>query len=625
MNPYKLMMTVAVLVFGWLTAECQTTDWRNIHSGYVIPDESYSDQPYIVKTDDGAWLCVLTTAAGHEGTSGQHIITQRSYDKGETWVDKVAVEPSDGPEASYAVLLKAPSGRIFVFYNHNTDNIRWVQGDNPPYKDGQVKRVDSQGYFVFKYSDDHGKTWSSGRTSIPMRSFEIDRQNPYAGKIKFFWNVGKAFSHRGKAYVPIHKVGGFGEGFFTSSEGALLCSENLLTIADPREATWNTLPDGGIGLRTPAGGGSIAEEQSFVVLSDGSFFCVYRTIDGHAAYTYSRDEGRTWDSPQYMRYADGRLMKHPRAANFVWKCENGKYLYWFHNHGGRFVKEHPQRRIMSYNDRNPVWLSGGVEVDSPQGRVIQWSQPEILFYDDDPMIRMSYPDLIEEDGEYYITETQKDIARVHQVTAAWLEQLWGQFTATARYDDHVILQWQRDGIQKQQYRIDTPMLPELFRRDTKPVDQPGMKTDKGFSFDFVIETDQLTAGERLLSTVDASGKGWMIRVNDQQTIELVMNDGQTQAVWACTAGLLATDKPNHICIVVDGGPNIIYFVVNGQLDDGGDIRQFGWGRFSPYFRSANGSQTLTIASDKVSRLSVYGRALMVSQAIGNCRREMNQQ
>ena len=47
-------------------------------------------------------------------------------------------------------------------------------------------------------------------------------------------------------------------------------------------------------------------------------------------------------SPLTSVFANGRLMKHPRAANFAWKCENGKYLYWFHNHGGNW-----------YEDRNP--------------------------------------------------------------------------------------------------------------------------------------------------------------------------------------------------------------------------------------------------------------------------------
>ena len=51
--------------------------------------------------------------------------------------------------ASYALLLKIPSGRVYVFYNHNTDNIREVIADKPAYPSGYCKRVDSLGHFVF--------------------------------------------------------------------------------------------------------------------------------------------------------------------------------------------------------------------------------------------------------------------------------------------------------------------------------------------------------------------------------------------------------------------------------------------------------------------------------------------
>ena len=56
----------------------QVTDSRNIVSGSIIPDKSYSDQSYIIKTDDGAWLCVLTTGSGREGATGQNVVTQWS-------------------------------------------------------------------------------------------------------------------------------------------------------------------------------------------------------------------------------------------------------------------------------------------------------------------------------------------------------------------------------------------------------------------------------------------------------------------------------------------------------------------------------------------------------------------
>ncbi|MEZ5361949.1 MAG: sialidase family protein [Bryobacterales bacterium] len=265
-------------------------DPRNICNGWEIPNEGYADQPYIVKTDDGAWLCVLTTGPGAEGQGGQHVITTRSTDQGRTWSEPVAVEPSDGPEASYAVLLKTPYGRVYVFYNHNTDNIREVIADRNG-KPGKITRVDSLGHFVFKYSDDGGRTWSRERYDVPQRDFEIDRNNPYQGKLKFFWTVGKAFTLGGAGYVPLHKVGGFGDGFFTSNEGVLLRSDNILSERDPAKIRWQTWPEGVVGIRTPPGGGPISGEHSFSVLSDGSLFVVFRTIDGYSAYSTAAIRG----------------------------------------------------------------------------------------------------------------------------------------------------------------------------------------------------------------------------------------------------------------------------------------------------------------------------------------------
>ena len=408
-------------------------DWRNLVNGWEIPSENYSDQPYVVKTDDGAWLCVLTTGRGLEGQRGQHVITTRSADRGRTWSDPVDVEPETGPEASYAVLLKVPdrcegpNGRIYCFYNHNTDNVREAIADDPPFEGGVFTRVDSLGHFVFKFSDDHGRSWSARRYDIPMRAMAIDRENPYGGELKYFWNVGKPFIHGTSAYVPLHKIGRYGIGSFARSEGVFLKSDTLLVAEDPAAITWETLPEGEIGLRTPPGGGPVAEEQSTVVLSDGTFYCVYRTIDGFPTLSTSRDGGQTWSVPKYLRDANGRRIKHPRAACFVWRCQNGKYLLWTHNHGGRFIADHPDVGSYAYEHRNPVWISGGVEAETPEGRTILWSQPDILLYDDDPFIRISYPDLIEEDGRTFVTETQKEIARMHEIPDSFLAALWGQF------------------------------------------------------------------------------------------------------------------------------------------------------------------------------------------------------
>jgi hypothetical protein len=88
---------------------------------------------------------------------------------------------------------------------------------------------------------------------------------------------------------------------------------------------------------------------------------------------------------------------------------------------------------------------------------------------------------------------------------------------------------------------------------------------------------------------------------------------------------------HHVVIVVDGGPKIITFVVDGVLGDGGEERQFGWGRFSPNLRAPNPDPTAGPDSKPkvridaaVASLRIYNRALRTSEAVGNWRAGMEQ-
>lgn len=594
------------------TAHSSSPDPRHIANGWEIPGSHYADQPYIVKTDDGAWLCVITTGSGREGAPGQHIVSMRSTDRGRTWEKAVDVEPADGPESSYAVLLKTPYGRIYCFYNHNTDRVKEVKREDK----GVYKRVDSLGHYVFKYTDDHGQTWSAQRYDIPMRAFDCDLQNTYKGELKFFWNVGKPLIHGTDALLVIHKVGAMGAGFFAQSEGAFLKSPNILTERDPSKIIFETLPEGSVGLRTPPGGGRVAEEQSIVSLSDGSIYCVYRTIDGWPACAYSRDGARTWTEPAYKTYTPGgRRVKHPRAANFVWKCANGQYLYWFHNHGGRFVGAlgaSGKDGRSPYDDRNPAWLMAGREVDTPAGKCLEWSQPEILLYDDDPYIRMSYPDLVEDGGEMYITETQKTIGRTHRIPSALIEGLFAQWDAREVATNGRVLNLTG----RLPAQVAMPKLPAFNRRDAKSEDQRGLDLRAGFSIDVWFTLQNLGAAQTLLDNRDEEGKGLHVETLDNGALRITLNDGRTECAWASDQKLLTAGKAHHAVITVDGGPKIITFVVDGVLCDGGDQRQFGWGRFSPDLRTPNGNTLLSIAP-VVKTLRLYNRALRTSEAVSH--------
>lgn len=577
-------------------------DARHISNGRIIPSGNYADQPFVIRTADGAWLCVMTVGRGREGEPGQHLVARRSTDQGRTWSEAIVIEPPDQPEASYSVMLKAASGRIYCFYNHNTDNLRRVRADSPPNPDGYCARVDTLGHFVFKYSDDHGRTWSPRRIDIPLREFAVDRGNPYGGKVKFFWNVGRPFVHDGTVYVPHIKVGRFGIDNIRDSEGCLLASPDLLKIADPAQASWQTLPDGDAGLRSPAGGGPIAEEHSFSVLSDGSFFCVYRSVDGYAVCSYSRDRGHTWEPPAYMTYADGRRIKNPRAANFAWKCANGRFLYWFHNHSGR-----------SYFGRNPAWFCAGEEIDSPTGRRIAWGQPEIGIYDDDVLIRMSYPDLIEEQGRFFVTETQKHLARVHELPDELIALLWEQPRRRKLSLGNLVLDWRPTGL-----RAPAPKLRAFRDYNWELPDTAAQDFRTGFALDLTVRLDSLAPGQCLASTMTGSGQGWSITTTEAGTLLFTMGDGQTRCAWDCDQGLLGVGRRHRITAIIDGGPKLMLFVVDGRLCDGDHHRQYGWGRFSPHLLHANGAADITLHAS-VLALRVYDRAIRVSEALGNHR------
>lgn len=594
-----------------LSSDVAIPDPRAIANGWPIPSEGYADQPYIVKTDDGAWLCVMTTGKGHEGAGGQHVVSRRSADRGRTWESPVDVEPAEGPEASYAVLLKVPYGRVYVFYNHNTDNVREVKTETG----GVIQRVDSLGHYVFKYTDDHGRTWSARRHDVPIREFACDRTNVYGGALRFFWNVGRPLILDDAAILAIHKVGAMGAGFFAQSEGAFFRSRNILTERDPEKLMFETLPDGDVGLRAPAGGGRVAEEQSVVKLSDGSLYCVYRTVDGWPACAYSRDGGHTWSPPAYKTYTPGgRRVKHPRAANFAWNCSNGKFLYWFHNHGGMFIRDSGGGR--PYEDRNPAWLMAGREVDTREGRRIEWSQPEILLYDDDPYIRMSYPDLVEDGGNYYVTETQKNVGRIHEIPLALLDGLFGQWDNRGVATNGLVLDLPAGRPMPSEGAM--PRLPEFNQRDAQRADYGSKDLRRGFSLDFWLRLDSLAPGQALLDSRDASGKGLLVATAAGGTLRLVVNDGRQECSWSADRACLDPVWVHHVVITVDGGPKIITFVVDGVLCDGGEERQFGWGRFSPTLRAPNGSKTLCIAA-AVQSLRLYNRALRTSEAVASFR------
>ena len=271
---------------------------------------------------------------------------------------------------------------------------------------------------------------------------------------------------------------------------------------------------------------------------------------------------------------------------------------------------------MAYEDRNPAWLVGGIEGDSPNGKVIRWSQPEIGLYDDDPFIRMSYPDMVEDKGKYFITETQKNVARVHEIQSSLLEGMWDELDRSHKTaaGSGLLLEWDA---KKTEGGVTAPQLP-LFVQRSKRADYGTDDMRAGFSLDLWVKLAALTPGQILLDNRSEDDKGFALRTAANGALEIALNDGRTENRWLSDSGMLNAGAPHHVSVIIDGGPKIISFVIDGKFCDGGDTRQFGWGRFNPNLRSANGGQALRIGAG-VTAVKIYGRALRTAEAIANYR------
>ena len=601
----SVFLFVSLLFASIASADIATfrlTDPRNLCNGLPIPSENYCDQPYVVCTSNGEWVCVMTTGTGLEGQPGQHVVSCVSTNRGASWSALVDIEPSDGPEASWATPLLTPSGRIYVFYTYNGDKVETLPGSD------RRCRTDMLGWYCFKYSDDNGRTWSADRYRIPIPVTACDLANQWGGKVQIFWGIDKPKIVNGRVYFAFTKLGRY---MLEMGEGWIVCSDNILTEGDPRKIEFDILPDkefgvqssggsstslnagqGQVGIRNPEFG-SVQEEFNLVPLDGENLFCVYRTPRGFAAQSSSSDGGRSWKIPVAMTYTPGgRDVKTPRACPKLFRTSEGRYLFWYHNHGGT-----------SYTARNPVFLAGGT-LAADGG--IHWSEPEIVLFDPDPAVRVSYPDLIEFDGEYWLTETQKTTARVHRLDRSMLEGLW------------------RQGTHREVCRKDLLLEAASLSNGVGRIDVPaefGSLDNGGFSLEFWFDVKNMKPGEELFDTVGADGRG--VRVvnterDGKRVLQIELCDGARIVAWTSEAGVCLENRLQHVVFVCDYSAGIIAVVHNGRYCDGGRERQYGWGRIPLESGSVRGARK-TECGPAVRAARLYGRPLRTSEAVGNFR------
>jgi hypothetical protein len=585
---------------GFAAESAPVLDSRDFANGRKIPVEGYCDQPRMVVTKDGTWVCVLTTGPGVEGASGQHVVATQSHDQGQTWSPLIDIEPADKEKASaYALALLTPTDRIYAFYCYNGDAIRTKP-------DGKPIRDDMQGWFCYRYSDDQGRTWSQ-RYRLPMRLSAADRNNEWQGKLQMFWAIGTPAVFEGKVMFGFTRLGKY---ILENGEGWFYRSDNILSEKDPAKLDWQLLPEGDCGVRHPEFG-SVQEEFDVVPLQRENWFCVFRTTRGHAGSAYSHDGGHHWTQPDALRYSPGgRVVKQPRACAKIWKTRDGHYLLWFHNNSTTTYNSGP-----SAGSRNIAWLSAGQVKDG----CVCWSEPEIVTYVNGGLEGCSYPDFIEDGGHAYICATQKTEARVFEVQPELLQGLLAQESLRTVATNGIVLNLTGARCARQTTARAPRFLPLCADAQAEKRLPAG---NKGFTVEVVVRFADLAPGQILLDSRDAAGRGYVLKTGDRQTVRFEMCDGWQSAFWDCDAGLLQTGKVHHVMVGIDARAKVMTFVMDGVLCDGGAQRQFGFGRFHPNLKDVSGERTLQVAPDlhgELLHVRLYNRALRTSEAVGNFR------
>src|SRR6202789_68345 len=75
----------------------------------------------------------------------------------------------------------------------------------------------------------------------------------------------------------------------------------------------------------------------------------------------------------------------------------------------------------------------------------------------------------------------------------------------------------------------------------------------------------------------------------------------------------------------EGGPKIVTVMVDGVLNHGGEVRDYGWGRFDPTLGDVNGKTQPPVAPaifGEMKQLRIYNRYLRTSELVSNWRAGM---
>jgi hypothetical protein len=640
-------------------------DPRHILAGTTIADSKpYYDQPQIVRHPSGVWVCVLTGAA-KEGDPEENVYVTRSTNSGRSWDAPRAIEPHrvGGPPAAWVNPIMTRSGRIYAYYTYNTRNLTHLPGSK------HVRdRTDMLGQQVFRYSDDVGVTFSSQRFTIPIATKSIDVHNEFNGSVHEGWGVGKPIIQNGVVHTQFAKRlcaspkdatprcgdadprnRGSKLRQYTPMQAFLVSSDNIDTEADPTKIKWTTSPSGPEGLRAQRG--ELAEEGDVVQLGHDDLVYLFRTYDGYVGVA-TRIGGVWKDKQRALRLHDGTALKNPNGPiaprRFVDDDGSVHYLLLFYNRGLPGKSGSNTSSNSAWGSRNPYWLACGWSDAS--NTTIYWSEPEVVLYSHTATDRIGYPDLFYGEAwsndhvanssqSLYMTETNKEVARLHVISPILVDGLKGQ--------------------RHNKKRPESPTwISNCTTRNTKqtlPFALPNLHHNKSISFEVwaainAIETSTSHStiqllhcrGDGSVAAANNTGIGLTVATLGNETVAFAsFGDGEQEgavppgadslrlrhreSVTRCivNATRATTGQLHHFGLVIDGAAKLALLTVDGVLCDGGDAQEASqgfWFGLDSTMRSLAGGAGLSsfcdIRKPHFTAIRSYGRALRVSELVG---------
>lgn len=625
-------------------------DPRNVRTGQIISDIGgyYDGQSIIYSATSGLLSVVFHHSHNREGGAGLRLYHTTSADGGVTWSRPIPLEQSltQPSHDGYQLIHPDDPQKVYLFYGFNEGQLRYTLPDDQSptgKRPFDLLRGDMQldEGFRIKVSSNGGRSFAPDRLTIPIRRTAIDRANPWQGETIGAFHCDKPSVIGGAVYFAFQKtVEGGGE--TPHSEVFIMRSKDFLTVADPANATWETLPHGERGLQYPSR--LALGEEPHIFQTDPTdpqqVMVAWRTEAGIIACCTSQDGGEHFTEPSIMTYDGKRPLKNPRGAFTPHRIPSGEILLIFYNNG-RTERD-------GYVGRRLYWVTlGRPTSDKTIAGGMVWSEPELALWwdgeslDDRPgwnadwaiVDGPGYADFTEmENGRFVFVESNKLTLRFHEVDPRTLFFLRQQ---------HRLQQLIEEGLV-----VDVTRPQGVVRSFNLPDVRSG---SGGFTMIFLIKADVanlkprqmlIDAREVVTAALDEEDtgryitKGFTLSVAGRGAaglqLSLRLMDG-VESVQHLTDSLQFDGQYHVVAFTVDCGPRLVTSVVDGQLCDGGAHFPEGWTTLPATFGAIGGADChfyppATVQhphsgpfAGEVARWFVYKRPLLTSEVISTTR------